>query len=450
MGIFYEEEELAFRLRQGLVDYLKKQGHIQTPQIEQAFRTVPRHLFLPGVELQKVYSDIYVATKLENDIPISSSSQPAIMAYMLEQLALQPGQRVLEIGAGTGYNAALMAHIVGDSGHIVTIDIDEDIVAAAQAHLQTAGWPQVQVLCADGSAGYPALAPYDRIILTVSADDIAPAWHDQLKLGGKIVLPFKFTQFRSMLYIPNLLPATDQVVLNLQNAGDHLESISMRGAGFMPLRGTFAVQTGQLFSLDPEQKLTLTSTRNCTWKTIFRHLKGAYSDRATNISSTYMDFWGLHTWLILREAAYCELAGHAHHRRYKNLPSLAQFADGSIATYGLCIDDSISLLQRPWEENPEKTDYWVRPFELVIRSFGPGNAPAQQLLMQINAWNEAGRPFQWYNWNLLQNIKIRVFPLESGYEAGPDELLSVRKGSRIVFAWRWQKMRSQELDNTSP
>ncbi len=360
------------------------------------------------------------------------------MAYMLEQLELQPGQNVLEIGAGTGYNAALMAHMVGDTGHVVTIDIDEDIVLAAQAHLQAAGWPQVQVICADGSTGYPDLAPYDRIILTVSADDIAPAWRDQLKLDGNIVLPFQFTPFRSILHIPHLLPAVSQVVLNLKNAGDHLESINMRGAGFMPLRGSFAIQTGQLFFHDAEHKLTLTCTQNHAEKTIFSHLKGAYSDMATNISGTYMDFWGLHTWLTLREAAYCELVGKSDHKKYKNIPSLAQLADGSTATYGMCINDGISLLMRPIEENAGNTnnsDYWLRPFELIIRGFGPHDVSTQHLLMQIKAWHEAGRPFQWYNWSLLQNSKIYVYPRESTYEPSSRELLSERKGSRIIFSW---------------
>lgn len=156
-----------------------------------------------------------------------------------------------------------------------------------------------------------------------------------------------------------------------------------------------------------------------------------------------MDFWGLHTWLILHEATYCELVGKANHKRYKNIPSLAQFADNSIATYGLCSDGSISLLLRPQEKSADNTDYWLRPFELIIRSFGPNDSLAQQLLMQIQAWHAAGRPFQWYNWNVLQNIKIRVFPLESGYEAGPDEFLSVRKGSRIAFAWKWKQQKDE-------
>ena len=113
--------------------------------MEAAFRAVSRHLFLPDVGISDVYTDRAFPTKHAGGKPISSSSQPAIMAIMLEQLALEPRQRVLEIGAGTGYNAALIARIVGQGGHVVTIDIDEDLVMLARKHLAAAGFDRVDV-----------------------------------------------------------------------------------------------------------------------------------------------------------------------------------------------------------------------------------------------------------------------------------------------------------------
>jgi protein-L-isoaspartate(D-aspartate) O-methyltransferase len=114
-------------LPQALVDELKNKGAIRTTPVETAFRAVPRHLFVPGVALDEVYRDQSIPTKRLDGAIVSSSSQPAIMAVMLEQLALEPGHHVLEIGAGAGYNAALMAHIVGETGQVVTVDIDEGI-----------------------------------------------------------------------------------------------------------------------------------------------------------------------------------------------------------------------------------------------------------------------------------------------------------------------------------
>jgi protein-L-isoaspartate(D-aspartate) O-methyltransferase len=133
-----------------LVDCLKAGGSLRAAAVEAAFRSVPRHVFLPDVAIENVYTDRAFPTKHADGRPISSSSQPAIMAIMLEQLGLQPGQRVLEIGAGTGYNAALMAQIVGPGGHVVTIDIDDDLVLLARQHLATAGFDRVDVRCADG------------------------------------------------------------------------------------------------------------------------------------------------------------------------------------------------------------------------------------------------------------------------------------------------------------
>src|SRR5438132_1369508 len=126
-------------LHRALVDALVRRRAITDSRVEAAFRAVPRHLFLPRVPLEEVYRDQAIPTKTIDGEAVSSSSQPEIMATMLEQLGLEPGLRVLEIGAGTGYNAALMAHVVGETGTLTSMDIDDDIVDGARAHLDAAG-----------------------------------------------------------------------------------------------------------------------------------------------------------------------------------------------------------------------------------------------------------------------------------------------------------------------
>ena len=176
--------------RDQLVDALVLAGHITDAAVEAAFRAVPRELFLPGTPAAKAYQDEAVVTLWDSDgRPLSSSSQPSIMAAMLEQLAVQPGDRVLEIGAGTGYNAALLADLAGDSGHVVCVDIDEQVAQQARANLDRADRAAVEVIHADGVAGWAAGAPYDRIILTASPRDLAPAWLAQLAHTGRLVLP---------------------------------------------------------------------------------------------------------------------------------------------------------------------------------------------------------------------------------------------------------------------
>lgn len=212
--------------RSALVDGLLQRGLIHDAAVESAFRTVPRHLFVPGVPLDVAYADQSIATKTRGGLTLSSSSQPAIMAIMLEQLALQPGENVLEIGAGTGYNAALMQNIVGAQGRVTTIDVDEDIVAAARENLAGAGWTQVQVVLADGGFGYPLNAPYDAVIATVGVWDLSPHWLDQLRQGGRLVVPLQF--------------GVRQFSIAFERHESELVSHSSVPCGFLQLRGAFA------------------------------------------------------------------------------------------------------------------------------------------------------------------------------------------------------------------
>ena len=170
------EDADTSQLIDALISVMHKNGSLKSAAIEQAFRDVPRHLFLPNEPLERAYKDIAIFVKKSDEgVPTSASSQPSIMAIMLEQLELQPGMRVLEIGAGTGYNAALMAKLVGETGSVVTIDIQPDLIEQARINLDRAGFERVQAIKADGGEGYPPGAPYDRIILAVSSWVITPA-----------------------------------------------------------------------------------------------------------------------------------------------------------------------------------------------------------------------------------------------------------------------------------
>ena len=197
-----------------LVDELKDSGRIRTGRIERAFRTVERHRFLPGFSrwdpatsspvpvefdparpsensLGIIYSDQALGTRFRDGLPSSSSSQPSVMADMLEALALGPGMRVLEIGTGTGYNAALLAEIVGDEGSVVTQDIDRGIAAEATDALRAAGYGSVRVVARDGAEGVSEAAPFDRILVTVGCPDVSPRWQEQLTEDGRIVVPLE-------------------------------------------------------------------------------------------------------------------------------------------------------------------------------------------------------------------------------------------------------------------
>ncbi|MFF3750515.1 methyltransferase, FxLD system [Streptomyces sp. NPDC002018] len=193
----------AEQLRNALVDQIQKEGHALAPAVETALRTVPRHTFVPEASLGDAYANAPVNIKYDTDgTSISCASQPGVVALMLDQLEAQPGERILELGAGTGYNAALLAHLVGESGHVTTIDVDDDLVEGTRAHLAAAGITNVEALTRDGAVGHAEGAPYDRIIATVGAHGIPHAWLDQLAPGGRLVVPqrLKGSVSRSIVY----------------------------------------------------------------------------------------------------------------------------------------------------------------------------------------------------------------------------------------------------------
>jgi protein-L-isoaspartate(D-aspartate) O-methyltransferase len=238
------DEATARRI--GLIAQLERDRVLHDDAVRGAMLAVPRHLFLPNESLERAYANDAVATKFAGDVSISSASQPAIVAEMLEQLALAPGMRVLEIGAGTGYNAALLRTLVGPTGHVTTVDIDEDITDGARRHLAAAGITDVEVITADGAAGYAPNAPYDRVILTVNAGDIAPAWVAQLQSGGILVLPL------------SIGPA--QFSIAFEKEGEALRSRSLQPCGFMPLRGSMGDAATGSRALAPMPGLRLTMT----------------------------------------------------------------------------------------------------------------------------------------------------------------------------------------------
>jgi protein-L-isoaspartate(D-aspartate) O-methyltransferase len=191
----------------GYAAALRAQGAIRSEAVERAFATVrrdrcvtsfhtpdgvvgvPQDTIPPAEVLERLYSDQALITHFdERGAPSSSSSQPALVAEMLEALELTPGARVLEIGAGTGYNAALLATIT--KAPVVTVEAAEPVAAEARAALLRLGLHrQVTVVHGDGYHGWPAAAPYDRIIVTCGCVGLSPRWLAQLAPGGMALVP---------------------------------------------------------------------------------------------------------------------------------------------------------------------------------------------------------------------------------------------------------------------
>jgi protein-L-isoaspartate(D-aspartate) O-methyltransferase len=220
----------AIQYRKALVEELKKQDGLLDPALEAAFLAVPRHLFLPAETLEKAYADDAIAIKRDSDgAVLSSSSQPSMMALMLRQLRLRKGDNVLEIGAGTGYNAAIMQHLVGEKGAITSVELDNQLAEQAIINLQRLQLGDVvTIVNADGALGYAPHASYDRIIATVSLWDIPTNWTKQLKTDGILVAPI---WLESMQVSGSFVIQPDGTLYSRLNIP----------CGFVPLRGIAAV-----------------------------------------------------------------------------------------------------------------------------------------------------------------------------------------------------------------
>jgi protein-L-isoaspartate(D-aspartate) O-methyltransferase len=375
----------AAGLQQVLVDGLQRTGALRDQGVEAAFRAVPRHLFLPDTPLEEVYGDQAIVTKRIDAVGVSSSSQPSVMAIMLEQLAAQPGHRVLEIGAGTGYNAALLAHVVGAAGKVVTIDIDADIARAAQQHLISAGLEGVEVICGDGGLGYPLGAPYDRIIVTVGAWDITPAWWEQLCVGGRLVVPLA-------LRGPEI-----QRAIAFDRMDDHLASDSVRPCGFMLLRGAFAGPTQQV-ALGAAGGLRLVHEHAAAVDAdaVFGWLGAPGASVATGVCANTLDVaGGLNLWLALHDVRLCALVAEGNTADSERVPPL--YGGGQMrSTVGLLGERGLALLGWIREQTPTAEGNGWSPeapaSQLAVRSFGVDPGITQALLSHVVGWDTAGRP----------------------------------------------------------
>ncbi|GGZ76872.1 methyltransferase, FxLD system [Streptomyces echinoruber] len=202
--------------------------------VERALRTVHREEHLPGLDPADAYTDQAVTIKdnPSGPQPLSCASVPSVVAMMLAQLDAQPGEHVLEIGAGTGYNAALLAELVGPEGEVTTVDIDADVALHAREALNRTGYERVRVMERDGLRGAPEFGPYDRMIATVGIWDVPAPWWQQLADGGRLVLPLRWRgQTRSVA---------------LTRQGGRLVSDGMELCGFVPVIGQNGERTAEL------------------------------------------------------------------------------------------------------------------------------------------------------------------------------------------------------------
>ncbi len=299
-----------------MIDMLVAKQYLRSPSVEEAFRAVPRHTFLPGVPLAEVYSGRAVVIRQdERGTPTSSSSEPGVMAVMLEQLQPERGGRVLEVGAGTGYNAALLAYLVGDEGAVTAIDIDEGVAREARAHLIEAGFARVRVVHGDGWLGAHERAPFDLIEATVAVPDLSPHWIEQLVDGGLVLVPLQ-------------LRGGAQLLVAFRRRGERLTSDSVRGGGFMPLRGPHGARPSETEVVDG-YRATLAERQSDRDFALLRDLLRTEPRRETlgDIGSWY----GWYLRLALEEPRAVILSNEGPRDEWRALPGVFDAARRSLA-----------------------------------------------------------------------------------------------------------------------
>lgn len=266
---------------QALSDHLATVGHLRTTGWQRAFATVPRHEFVPwffeqaspgrwqridGTDtshrdrwLAAVYSNTTLVTALHDvalpntaahqgfAVAVSSSTEPGLMAQMLEDLDVHPGHTVLEIGTGTGYNAALLCERLGDN-QVCSVDLRADHVDAATLRLARSGHHPA-LAAADGADGLPDHGPYDRIIATCSVQYIPPAWIDQLRPGGMLL-----ADLEGPIYAGNL------AALHRQNNTTLQGRFCAQYGSFMPMQHQLGIHPGRSHPTDPHTATERTTT----------------------------------------------------------------------------------------------------------------------------------------------------------------------------------------------
>lgn len=397
------EAQDAEALRETMIGALREMGAVRSDRIAEVFRAVPRHWFTPEASLEDAYDprDAVHVKWDDHGLPISTVSSPQLQGSMLEQADIRPGMTALEIGSG-GVNAAMMSWLAGPEGQVTTVDIDSDVTERARRLLDMAGFGLVNVVLADAENGVPEHAPYDRIIVTVGAWDIPPAWMDQLAPGGRLVVPLRMRGLTRSL--------------ELEREGDHLASRSAVICGFVAMQGEGA---------NREQEVPLGGT-----KLVLRFDDGWPGEHVPNLDGVLdtprAETWSgvtiggiesfetLQLWLATVFPGFGKLRADADQR------SVLVDGDNMWFDCAAIASDSVAYL----------TTRRVEPgvSEFGAHAFGPHATDlAEAMADQVQVWDREQRYGPGPNFD--------VWPLNTPDERLPEGLVVNKRHNRVTISW---------------
>jgi protein-L-isoaspartate(D-aspartate) O-methyltransferase len=314
----------------------------------------------------------------DDDEALSTISQPQLVLRMLDLLQLEPGQKVLELGTGSGWNAALMSHRVGADGHIHTLELVPELCSRASEALRRQGIQNVSVVERDGGDGYPEQGSYDRIVFTAGVADLPAAFVEQLREGGRLLVVMKN-------------PGGMDLLLVLEKRGDLLESRQMMLCSFVQITGKRHVRNFEPVVLEglpewPELAARKVSERRFWW---------AGEGRQTFAWRTFAIRW----FLSVTEPGY---------QAFETERKVGQKPD---QYFGLWGPDHRSLVV-------VRDDKWI--------AHGSADA-SERLLERVRHWVDLGMPGP-------TSFSLRVYPREASVTPNTNEWLARR--SELQFLWR--------------
>jgi protein-L-isoaspartate(D-aspartate) O-methyltransferase len=406
----------AVRLRQAMAETVIDGGWARSEPVRDALRTVPRHRFAPEANLAVAYDsgDRAVVTRRdETGAAISSVSAAWLQADMVESLCLTPGAIVFEAGSG-GYNAELIAHVVGPGGRVVTVDIDPWVVHRTRRFLTEAGSGRVTAVEADAALGAPAhLVPragFDGSVITYNCWDISPAWREQLAEGGRLVLPLEIGGYTR--------------AIAFERRGQVLEARHFTHCGFVRDQGRQARAIPVIGLLDGELTLRFENGDAASAVGLEEALRGPRHEVATGITMGAGVYFGsLQLYAATTLPAFCRL--HAH--QATGVTAIAKDRDAP-AVVGDASLAYLTHVQTRHGERPEDKEW-----EWVVHAFGEqGSQLAEQFAATVRAWDRHVR---------ADDNDQHADPVLTVHPAGtPDHLLPAgdvldKEHSRLVFRW---------------
>lgn len=400
------EPSEAARLRERMADNVIAKGWAPSPRVQDALRRVTRHRFVPETRLETAYDDnLAVVTVRESpQTALSSVSAAWLQADMIEQLRLEPGMTVLEVGSG-GYNAELLAHVVGDRGRVVTVDIDPYVVHRTQRLCAEAGSGRVTAVLGDGALGAPAHVPaggFDGVIITHTATDIVPAWREQLAEGGRLVVPLDVGGYTRSI--------------TLVRRGDVLRAEHWTYCGFVRDRGAAARNVPTTTLADGEVTVRWELGTAGDTSGLDKALRGTRHELSTGlVVAGQFNFETLQVFASTTLPGFCRLSVPSGSELVLQEDAAAIVADGSLAY----------LTHVQISDGPEPAD---RRSEFRIHAYGrSGPELAVRFATCVRTWDrevrESGYP------------SLSVHPAGTPADRLPPGDLIDTPACRMVFGW---------------